>query len=372
MDRARIPRAGCSELGAVFSSPERYFRDATAVDLRELCKTMRKLCGTVLVLAGVSVGTYALWSGKNAGGSPPRTSGVASMRAPTPAGQIPAENVASVPAALRSSAVTAANPPKALKVADAARWVAYPPFSGRALDRARLTREIQLQLKGIGCYRGTIDGVWSATVRRSMKAFTDRVNATLPVEQPDIVLLAMLQSHQGRACGMPCPPGQSLAVDARCLPNGLIARVGGKQAPAGSMLAATASPSVGEKLAVGQPHGYEAPMSLAGPPLPPATPAGQPATGPPLCQGSGRGATHHRRRGRCVFRPFAALGHACVREPVIRFAASQRVETKAPGRWRILMPVFAASPTLRGTRTMLRSGRRRASRRLARHDSLGR
>jgi hypothetical protein len=185
---------------------------------------------------------------------------------------------------LRSSAVTAANPPKAFKVADAARWVAYPPFSGHALDRARLTREIQLQLKGIGCYRGTIDGVWSATVRRSMKAFTDRVNATLSVEQPDIVLLAMLQSHQGRACGMPCPPGQSLAVDARCLPNGLIAKVGGKQAPAGSIPAATASPSVGEKLAVGQPHGYEAPMSLAGPPLPPATPAGQPATDAPFAK----------------------------------------------------------------------------------------
>ena len=249
---------------------------------------MRKLSGTVLVLAGVSVGTYGVWSSKDTVASPPRTSGVASARAPAPAGQTPAEDAASVPAALRSSAVTAGSPPKALNVADAAPRVAYPPFSG-PLDRARLTREIQLRLKRVGCYHGAIDGVWSATVRRSMKTFTDRVNATLAVEQPDIVLLAMLQNHQGRGCGTPCPPGQSLAVDARCLPNSLIAKVGKKQAPAGSIPAATASPSVGEKLAVGQPHGYETPMSLAGPPLPPATPAGQPATGAPSAK-AGRAA----------------------------------------------------------------------------------
>ena len=249
---------------------------------------MRKLSGIVLVLAGVSVGTYAVLSGKNTGASPPRISADASTRAPTPAEQTPVKDAAAAPDALRPSATTAAIPLEVQNVADAVLRVAYPPSSGLPLDRARLTREIQFQLKLVGCYHGTIDGVWSATVRRSMKDFTDRVNATLSVEQPDIVLLAMLQSHQGRGCGVPCPPGQSLAVDGRCLPNGLIAKIVEKQAPAGSIPAATASPSIGETLPAGQPQSEEERMSLAGPALPPSTLAGQPATDAPAKAGRRR------------------------------------------------------------------------------------
>jgi hypothetical protein len=190
---------------------------------------MRKLCGTVLALAGVTVGTYALWSGKNTGASPPKISPDASVPAPRSAAQTPAEDAPAAPAALPPSAATAVIPSKVLNVADSGPRVAYPPSSGHPLDRARLTREIQFQLKRVGCYHGTIDGVWSATVRRSMKAFTDRVNATLSAEQPDIVLLAMLQSHQGSGCGVACPPGQSLAVDGRCLSNGLIAKIAARR-----------------------------------------------------------------------------------------------------------------------------------------------
>ena len=168
---------------------------------------MRKLSGTLLALAGVSVGTYALLSGQNTVAPPPKISADPSVRAPTSAPQTPAEADPAAAAALPPSAATASIPSKVLNVADAAPRVAYPPSSGLPLDRARLTREIQLQLKRVGCYHGTIDGVWSATVRRSMKAFTDRVNATLSAEQPDIVLLAMLRSHQGSGCGVPCPPG---------------------------------------------------------------------------------------------------------------------------------------------------------------------
>ena len=57
----------------------------------------------------------------------------------------------------------------ALNVADAAPRVSmgqYPPSPGLPLDRAQLTREIQVQLKCVGCYRGAIDAQWSATVRR--------------------------------------------------------------------------------------------------------------------------------------------------------------------------------------------------------------
>jgi hypothetical protein len=62
-------------------------------------------------------------------------------------------------------------------------------------------RDVQRQLRRVGCYRGDIDGVWSASTIRSMKAFTDHVNAVLPLERPDIALLALLERHRGGACG---------------------------------------------------------------------------------------------------------------------------------------------------------------------------
>ena len=132
-----------------------------------------------------------------------------------------------------------------------------------------LTREIQLQLKRVGCYQGEINGVWSPSVSRAMKAFTDHVNAALPVEQPDIILLALVQNHRDRAaCGRGCPAGQGLVGDGRCLPNAHIASAAEKKTPAGTasiaLSQAVFKPSSGRPAAKGR-------MSLAGPALLPAS-----------------------------------------------------------------------------------------------------
>ena len=68
-------------------------------------------------------------------------------------------------------------------------------------DREGLARELQRELKRVGCYDGETSGAWNSQSRRAMKAFTDAVNATLPVDQPDYILLRLVQGHQGRACG---------------------------------------------------------------------------------------------------------------------------------------------------------------------------
>ena len=91
-------------------------------------------------------------------------------------------------------------------------------------DRASLARELQRELKRVGCYDGEINATWTTSTRRAMKAFTDRVNATLPVEEPDYILLALVQGHHDRACGKPCPAGQSLSEAGRCLSDAILAR----------------------------------------------------------------------------------------------------------------------------------------------------
>jgi hypothetical protein len=106
--------------------------------------------------------------------------------------------------------------------------------AGAPLDRPALAREIQRELKRIGCYRGDVNGAWTASVRQAMKALTDRINASLPTDQPDPVLLATVQSQAPGACSAACPAGQGKAADGRCLPQALVAGAGKLRAPAAS------------------------------------------------------------------------------------------------------------------------------------------
>jgi hypothetical protein len=93
-----------------------------------------------------------------------------------------------------------------------------------SLDRESLARELQRELKRVGCYDGAINNSWTNSTRTAMKAFTNRINAMLPVDKPDQILLALVQDHRDRVCDVACPAGESLAKDGRCLPNAVLAR----------------------------------------------------------------------------------------------------------------------------------------------------
>jgi hypothetical protein len=94
--------------------------------------------------------------------------------------------------------------------------------------RRALTKDLQRELRRVGCYQGDLDGSWGPETKRAMSAFTDRVNATLPVEEPDYILLALVRGQSVQTCGKSCPSGQELASDGRCLPRVIIARRGSK------------------------------------------------------------------------------------------------------------------------------------------------
>jgi hypothetical protein len=89
--------------------------------------------------------------------------------------------------------------------------------------RRELTRDLQKELRRVGCYDGEISGYWGAASKRAMSAFTDRVNATLPVEEPDYILLTLVQGHAAQACGKSCPAGQSMSGDGKCIANSVLA-----------------------------------------------------------------------------------------------------------------------------------------------------
>ena len=77
----------------------------------------------------------------------------------------------------------------------------------RASDRSGLVRELHKELKRVGCYDGDLNGAWSSASRQAMRRFTQSVNAKLPIEEPDVVGLKLVQSHAQSVCSS-CPTDQ--------------------------------------------------------------------------------------------------------------------------------------------------------------------
>jgi hypothetical protein len=241
---------------------------------------MGKLSGTVLIVAGLSIAAYTLSAQQDA-----RPTGRADQASTTAANVVPAKPLlapaATAPAAATpkpaaapvSSAPDATTPlppkaetpppkaetppaaspppaalapspappqklragtPPAVRVAEAPPRLPVGETAGTPsppLDPPALTREIQRQLKRIGCYQGEANGVWSLSVRQAVKAVTDRINASLPNDRPDPVLLAMVQGQAPGTCAASCPKGQSRAADGRCLPAAIVASAGKQRNP---------------------------------------------------------------------------------------------------------------------------------------------
>jgi hypothetical protein len=67
-------------------------------------------------------------------------------------------------------------------------------------DDVNVTRAVQRQLKRAHCYQGPVNGVWNVQTRRGMATFTGLVNARLPVDRADPVLLVLLETNQQISC----------------------------------------------------------------------------------------------------------------------------------------------------------------------------
>jgi hypothetical protein len=182
---------------------------------------MRSTVGVLFVAAGVVVGVHGLtrWPAD----SPPAVAETAAVVVTMP----------TLHTHRASNATEAASPasPLALPAADdtvAARDLGRPrPPRDTTLAATpyNLPRELQQALRRAHCYGGPINGVWTAGTRRAMQAFLARANATLPVDKPDVVLLALLQNAQDARCGS-CPSGQRFGAGDACLPVAMLNEAG--------------------------------------------------------------------------------------------------------------------------------------------------
>lgn len=138
------------------------------------------------------------------------------------------------------------------------------PGIGRQVS---LAQELQGELQRVGCYGGTIDGVWSPLSQRSAKAFVDGANAHLPVNEPDHALLALVRASRGTVCAKPCLPETRPGADSACKP----ARPGPESTSATLIRSTPASDpsSVPAHAAQAQPGAASDPVAAALTPLPP-------------------------------------------------------------------------------------------------------
>jgi hypothetical protein len=113
---------------------------------------------------------------------------------------------------------------------------------GDAEAREQLVRDIQYELKRAGCYDGEVSGAWTNNTRQAMQTFTQRMNAALPVDQPDYVLLTLLQAQKAQSCKSGCPVGQ-VAEGGRCIPRAIVAQQPGGAHVATSGQTLQSSPS---------------------------------------------------------------------------------------------------------------------------------
>ena len=81
----------------------------------------------------------------------------------------------------------------------AATTSSQPQPGPRASQRV-LAMALQGELKRVGCYKGVVDGAWLGASQVAMRRFLQKVNAQLPVEQPDPALLSLLQAADNNAC----------------------------------------------------------------------------------------------------------------------------------------------------------------------------
>jgi hypothetical protein len=146
-------------------------------------------------------------------------------------------------------------PGGAVQVVVAPRRAASPPEPSTAVpgDRDGLVRALQRELRRVGCYAGAIDGAWGDAPRRAMRAFLADTNASLPVEQPDDILLRLLRGQERRVCHAACPEEWATAegctsdgpanASARSAPEATIAAGEADREPPAPPVAAEGSPA---------------------------------------------------------------------------------------------------------------------------------
>ena len=195
---------------------------------------MRMWFGIVLLLAGLGLAVLNMRVPVDSVGLEKAFQNIQASQAPVAAPN-KTRTAAGDRSAVRRAVVAGSNEQPFVHVA-AAPWDRQEIFIGRQgvvseqpeqpvpTNRYDLARELQTELRRVGCYYGEIDGDWGSGSKRAMSGFTSRVNASLPVDTPDAIMLTMIRRFDGQACSATCRSDEMFTGDGRCVPTTVFAQ----------------------------------------------------------------------------------------------------------------------------------------------------
>lgn len=191
---------------------------------------MHRMSGLLLMLSGMLIGAFLYLPAPPNGedtlaevtrisAAPDRATRVA--LAPTEFENAVSDKIAARDASGQSTAKAPA-PWRTVLTSSPSPLKSYKPDD--AMTRYELTRDLQRELKRAGCYGGEITGAWSPSTQRAMAAFMDRINASLPMDEPDYILLTLMQSNATTSCGGDCASKEVRDAAGRCVPRAVLAQ----------------------------------------------------------------------------------------------------------------------------------------------------
>jgi hypothetical protein len=130
---------------------------------------------------------------------------------PPPGSERPAEPAA--PPAEKKPANIAVLPPPGGQSAPPAE-----PKPEAGPDTAALTRDLQTELRRVGCDAGRVDGNWSARWREVMSDFNKRAGTEFDVKVASVDALDGVKAQRGRICPLICGRNQHIEGD-QCVAN---------------------------------------------------------------------------------------------------------------------------------------------------------
>jgi hypothetical protein len=97
------------------------------------------------------------------------------------------------------------------------------------LDPRAIARELQVELKRVGCDPGATDGNWSPRSRDALGQFNRRAGLDLDTQGPTVDALEAVRVQRGRICPLSCGSGQRADGD-RCVALPAATKPAAKQA----------------------------------------------------------------------------------------------------------------------------------------------
>jgi hypothetical protein len=107
------------------------------------------------------------------------------------------------PASEKKPNIAVLPPPGGVKVA-----VLPPAASAPQPDLVAVTRELQGELRRVGCDPGAVNGKWSEDSRDALGQFNRRTGMKLDVQSASVDALDAVKGQRGRICPLVCGRGQ--------------------------------------------------------------------------------------------------------------------------------------------------------------------